>query len=55
MENKKLNELKKERPSIEEQLAFIDSLMHNSDLRQDKLRKMISELKAEIGTDDADK
>jgi hypothetical protein len=39
MENKKLDELKKERPSIEEQIAFIQNMAQRSVDRLEKMKR----------------
>lgn len=39
MENKKLDELKKERPTIEEQLAFIEELTRKSRKHLEKMKR----------------
>jgi predicted nuclease with TOPRIM domain len=39
MENKKLDELKKERPTLEEQLAFVESLTNQVSSHIEKMKK----------------
>lgn len=39
MENKKLNELKKDRPTIEEQLAFIEGLTRKTHEHLEKMKR----------------
>lgn len=52
MKNKKLDELKKERPTTEEQIAFVDELTKKSQKRQKELRIWIENLKIELGIRD---
>ena len=49
MENEKLNELKKERPTIEEQQLFVNELVIRSKKRQEDLKIWTENLKKEHG------
>ncbi len=52
MDNKKLDELKKEQPTIEEQQAFIDELVARSKKRQEELKLWTENLKLKHGLSD---